>query len=167
MGLFSKKLTPVQEKEIQEVSDTLHSICIPCVQAWTKFMQDMYELMVICQPARMNESDPIGVTKLIKPALKSSAAYRDLLENAQLEFAAIETQDWFPQNLKKEIKTWGLFFRGQVSPLSMVIESLSPPDALRMRAREGGAKLNMFVSGMNMIAVARHLDVVAENLAVE
>ena len=49
----------------------------------------------------------------------------------------------------------------------MIIESLSPPDALRMRAREGGAKLNMFVSGMNMITFARHLDVVVENLPTE
>ena len=127
-------------------------------------MQGMYELMLICQPARMNESDPVGVNRLIKPALKSATKYRDSLADAQLKFTSLEIRGLFPKKLKTEIDTWDLFFKGQLSPLSMTIQSLSPPDPLKMLAREGGAKLNMFVSGMNMIAVARHLDVVAENL---
>lgn len=143
MGIFSKKLTLEQEEELREFSDRLHSICIPCVQAWRQFMQDMYELMLICQPARMKESDPLGIKRLIKPALESAIKYRDLLADAQSRFTALEIRNWFPKKLKGEIETWDSFFKGQLPPLSMIIESLSPPDPLKMLAREGGAKLNL------------------------
>ena len=128
-------------------------------------MQDMYELMLICQPARLNESDPVGVEGLIKPALEFATKYKDFLQDAQTRFTALEAKSWFPKDLRKEIETWDLFFKGQLPPMSMVIQSLSSPNPLKMWAGEGGAKLNMFVSGMNMIAVARHLDMVTNNLA--
>jgi hypothetical protein len=163
MGLISKKFTQEQEKELQRLVEKLEDICIPCVQAWKKFMQDMYELMSICQPARLSEADPLGINKLIEPALESAIKYRDSLSDAESRFTALPVRDWFPKKLKNEMGTWGLFFKGQLSPLSMVIQSLNPPDPLKMRAKEGGAKLNMFVSGMNMIAMARHLNVVADN----
>ena len=164
MGLFSRKLTFEQEKQAQEFSRKLRSVCVPCVQTWKQFMQDMYELMLICQPAGVSESDPIGVERLIKPALEAAIKYRDFLLDSKSRFTALEDRNWFPKKLKNEIETWDLFFKGQLSPISMIIQALTPPDPLKMQAREGGAKLNMFVSGMNMIAVARHLDVVTNHL---
>jgi hypothetical protein len=163
MGFFLKKLTDEQQEEVKKFTDRLHSICIPCVRDWGRFMQDMYELMLVCQPARRNESDSLRINGLRKPALKRVTEYRNFLADAQLRFTSLEIGDWFPKQLKTEIDTWDLFFKGQVSPLFIVIESLNPLDPSSMLTREGGVKLNMFVSGMNMIAAVHRLSVVTEN----
>ena len=167
MGLFSKKLTPEQEEEVQEYIDRLRSICVPCVRAWQRFMQDMHELMLICQPAGVSESDPIGVEDLIKPALESANNYRNLLIDGRAEFSTLETKEWFPKNLKYELDSWYLFLVVQLHYIPAVIRSLSPPDPLKMWITDGQSKLNLFIESMDSISTSLQLDVVSKNIANE
>ena len=161
MGLFSRKLSPEQERIIQKYSDKLGSICTSCVQIYAEAMVAVQELMLICFPARMSESDPTGVDNLIKPAFESITKYSDLLGDAKERYASLTIEDWFPKSYKKERESWDLFFNLQIKCIPMVIEALSPPDPLKMRSSDGKTKLNMFISGMNMLATSTKLDVIS------
>ena len=60
---LEQKIADISKEKEQEISDyiaRIGSICIPSAQSWKEVMLAMYELMLICQPARFNEKDPAG-----------------------------------------------------------------------------------------------------------
>jgi hypothetical protein len=162
MGLFFKKLSTEQIKFLENYNDKLGTICKPCVKAYVEAMVAMEELMSICYPSRMNESNPKGVKHLIKPALNSITKYRNILIDANEKYINLLMEDWFPKKYKKQRESWNIFFELQIRCAPMVIEALSDPDPLKMWSSDKKSKLNMFVSGMNMCAMSIKLYVVTD-----
>lgn len=179
MGLFSKKLTPQQELEIQEFSNTLYKVRQECEEALYNMVSETKDLYHICRQALREDRDlksneylldvvgnyrypnyvpkvpeeTIDISTLIEKAKESIQVYGDFLAHTQTKALSLRPANWYPKKYKKVYDSWASYFNLRRQHLEMATHALQPPDPLKHDPRHGNDKLNEFVYALNTIAM--------------
>ncbi|MDD5591589.1 MAG: hypothetical protein PHY18_06690 [Dehalococcoidales bacterium] len=157
MRFFSKKLTAAQQAELESITYTLDSLRSELSGNYDSFYSSVNELYDCCRPTtKMILIEPIGAEELIPPSKKATEDYLVSLLEAQTKLTKIELPTWCKKKQRKSYEDLQSFLKSHVTMLHSIIIALSPPDALKTRTPDG-AKLNMFVSGMNFLNLNKGL----------
>ena len=185
MGLFSKKLTSAQEKELLEFQDALSVARWQCEEALWNMNKQISDLYGIClqalqedrdlrseehllvtrhitwirQPRNYWPSNPpqlVDTGVLIGEARKAIESYRDLMAHIGSEVLANTPPSWYPRRYRKAHDSLSTYFLGVLPWAESAIKALKPPEPLKHDAKHEKDKLNAFVQGLNLIARSHH-----------
>lgn len=185
MGLFSKKLTSAQEKELLEFQNVLGVARWQCEEAVWNMNKQISDLYGIClralqekrdlrpeehllvtlhmtwtrQPRDYRPGNPpqlVDTSVLIGEARKSIESYRDLMAHIGSEVLSNTPTSWYPRKYRKAHDSLSTYFLGALPWAESVINALKPPEPLKHDAKHGKDKLNVFVQGLNLIARSHH-----------
>ena len=181
MGLFSKKLTSAQEKELLEFQNALsvarwqceealwntnkqisnlHGICLRALQEDRDLRSEEHLLVTghitwTRQPRDYQPSNPpqiVDTGVLIGEARKAIESYRDLMAHIGSEVMSNTPSSWYPRKYRNAHDSFSTYFLGVLPWAESVIRALKPPEPLKHDAKHGEDKLNVFVQGLNLIA---------------
>lgn len=158
MGLFSKKLTPTQEAEVQEYATKLYEACKPCIEEVSQMQSDTIVLYRICKRALQEGRDLVeiepNVDTLIEEARRALQAYSKSVTDAHTKLLALKPpSDWYPKVLRKAPDSLlNTYYGGALFWLKGAIDALQPPEPLKHDPEHGNDKLNVFVTGLNYTA---------------
>ncbi len=185
MGLFSKKLTSAQEKELLEFENALSLVRWQCAEALWNMNKQVSKLYGIClralkekrdlrpeehllvtrhntwtrQPRDYRPSNPtqlVDTSVLIGEARKAIESYRDLMARIGPEVLSKTPPSWYPKKYRKAHESLSTYFLGVLPWAESVIKALKPPEPLKHEAKRGKGKLNVFVQGLNLIASSHY-----------
>ena len=181
MGLFSKKLTSAQEKELLEFQNALSVVRWQCEEALWNTNKQISGLYGICLRALQEHRDLrseehllvtrhitwtrlprdywpsnplqlVDTSVLIEEARKAMESYRDFMAHIGSEALPNTPPSWYPRKYRKAHDSLSAYFLGVLPWAESVIKALKPPEPLKHDAKHGKGKLNVFVQGLNLIA---------------
>ena len=181
MGLFSKKLTAAQEKELIEFQNALSIARWQCEETLWNMNKQISDLYGIClralqedrdlrkeeylvvtshktwtrQPRNYQPSNPpqlVDTSFLIGEARTVIESYRDLVMRIGSEVLSKTPPSWYPREYRKAHNSFSTYFLGVLPWAESVIKALKPPEPLKHDAKHGKDKLNVFIQGLNLIA---------------
>jgi len=159
MGLFSKKLTSIQQAELREFANSLNAMRGLCIRAIDDFHLGTLDLYHICFRVRTQDRElqevedlevverptpsgvwetefrkpgvPTNVATLIEEARRAVESYTDFLIDAQAKVSALKPADWYPKRYRKAFDSWTFYFSYLLSEicLKFVADALQIPEA--------------------------------------
>lgn len=177
MGLFSKKLTPTQETELQEFATTLRAVREQCEQSWIDTRSHCNALVAIGSYAQEQDrglqavehlvdivvtgyrryryivqEKTVDTEGLIEEAQDAIQRYKGFLIEMQAKVSFFKPANWYPKKHRKAHDSWDLYFDLRLKILEATTDALQPPEPLKRDPIHGNNKLNAFISTLNEIA---------------
>ena len=178
MGIFSKKLPPGQEAELQELARTLQEVHRRWGQALLNIHSETRDLYYICCQALEEDrelkadeyrpdipgdsayvfSEPrmlvetVDTRALIEKAKGAIRTYADFLADTQARVLVRQPADWYPKKHRKAYASWEAYFKLTLPNLEAALAALRPPEPLKHDPK-GGSKLKTFARALNSVVM--------------
>ena len=152
MWLFSKPLTARQEADLLRVAATVSDLCSECREGFQKLSlsEEVRQLYTTARDS-LRRGTPLGdVEHLVRAARDASNIYYDHLQNTYGSVSSLSPADWYPKRFHKAYDSLVRNMDASLKAAGMVLESLEPP---ALEPEPGKHKLNMFVSGLDLLAI--------------
>lgn len=101
--------------------------------------------------------EPIDTASLIGVAGDAIQKYNEDMTRLQGQISSIQIASWYPKKYKKAYDSWALQLKGTLQSLGKAIRGLKQPEPLKHDPEHSNDKLNLFVAGLNDIAMFRHM----------
>ena len=146
MGFFKKRLTNEQERELGRFLAETTALCADCRSAFANLRVELQQLYADCSHSLSTGSEVTTSEQSLARARNAVGEYLSVIK-AKRDLLKTALPSWYP---KKTLNN----YRSLVGALGVVYtmsetvnESLEPPAF----SRQVKDKLNMFVSGLNML----------------
>lgn len=153
MPFFGSKLSKEQQSEIQELVHQINELNAWHSEAFDTMAKELRDLFVACESARRSGlGRPLTVSDAdLNMAREALTAYQSHTDSFATKLGVLHVEDWIPKKLRRSLAEASEFLQTERRFLSdTVMDALSPP--LPLVDQPGKAKLNMFVSGLDLIA---------------
>ena len=154
MPFFGSKLSEEQKRAIQELVHRMNELNTSHTEAFDAMQRKLQDLYVACRSARQSGLGGLPTVNDVdlNMAREVLTGYQAHIDTFAAELGTLHVEDWFPKKLKRSLADASKFLESERSTLTnLVMEALSLP--LPLVDQLGKAKLNMFVSGLDMTAI--------------
>ena len=170
--LFSNKVTPQQDLEIQEFANTLYKLHQELDKAFRHSISTTLDLYKICEKALQEDRDlepreyllaevgphyirakeRIATSYLIEKAKESIQEFEDILLQIQSKALSNRPANWYPRKHRKVYDSWTSNLNTIRQILELAKNQLRPPEPLKRDLRFGNDKIRYFVDSLDLLA---------------
>jgi hypothetical protein len=153
MRLFGKKFTEDQEEELRNLLEVTTHTCAALGISFKQLQVALRGLYSLCSEALARGASAAAPHNAVEDARRSIGRYLSDIEVLTMAVEAVApAADWYPERTVADYRSLIETLGRLRSVLSMIEESLQSPALDRQAGKD---KLNMFVSGLNLLAVVQ------------
>ncbi len=179
MRLFTRKMSPVQEAELQDYVQKLRLLRSQYEQAFEVLRSEDQDLYLICRVALIEDRDlksteylvsiavnkrqmqyvrskpekQVEINPLIEDSKKSLQKFNSFVMNMQAQIDSIPSAEWYPRKYKLAHSFLKMFAKDMIKYAGAATDALNSPDPLKHDPKHKNDKLDTFASSLNTIAV--------------
>ncbi len=153
MLLFGPRLSEEQKADLNSVTGEMNRLGSLHSQSFDAMAEQLRELYLACLSARRARLGHFTVADgtILSGTRAHLEQQRSHIDHFRGELQQIQIRDWFPRKLRKCHDEWLRYLDAEWKSLGTVMEAITAPEPLV--DRPGAAKLNMFVSGLDIAAM--------------
>ena len=148
MPFFARKLSADEERALREFSTLGISASQRYQQGFDQLWAAVETLYWACRESLLDGTTMPNADSLVDRARAAFTKYTDEIRSVERSLEASPPERWYPRKFKKSHEALLKAARDALAIAGMVRESLEPPALV---PELGKHKLNMFVSGVNLL----------------